>query len=422
MLNYEIVDGQHFIKTKKVFSDLINNNNYFHSIYDEAKLICLDNYNDNSNYNSYPTLEEIVKNYNPIEDKGKTFVCTVKDNQIFTSDSSTGGYDRLTQVSDKKCRENLNQPLFGSNEAKGFDDNDAGTLNGFIRFFKGENEKIYLYLVKNMGNHRFWMKKLAHRGESVVLLFKVKFHDLDLNLNQDNFITIESDAHHSDAGDRQSQNETQKFMSGFRAKRNETVECFNFLKENELEYAGVMQLEKISGSEKWPSLTSIMGFNQGMSNGIFKKYKDINVLAAIGVAKSVAKITKETIIPNSSIWCLASMFDSLSENKGTSPTSSALFNKDQLRKFFIAFFRENNKTSPFRRNKLKLADLVQSQGVKDYNFINCDIFWKDGAIVEYLTHIKDRQNGFTPNHPSMQHLLNQITPILRKTATSMVTV
>jgi hypothetical protein len=183
-----------------------------------------------------------------------------------------------------------------------------------------------------------------------------------------------------------------------------------------------MQLEKISNSKKWPSLTSIMGFNQGIGNGIFKKYKDINVLAAIGVAKSVAKITKETIIPNSSIWCLASMFDSLTENKGTSPTSSALFNKDQLRKFFIAFFRENNKTSPFRRNKLKLADLVQSQGVKDYNFINCDIFWKDGAIVEYLTHIKDRQNGFTHNHPSMQHLLNQITPILRKTATSMVTV
>lgn len=422
MINYEIVDSSNYDSTKKVFSDLINNNNYFHSKYDEAKLICLGNYNDNSNYDSYPTLEEIVNNYDPIKDKGKTFVCTVKDSQIFTSDSSLGGYDRLTQVSDKKCRENLNQKLYGSDEPKGFDDNDAGTLNAFIRFLKGENGKIYFYLVKNMGNHRFWMKKLAHKGESVKLLFKVKFHDFDLILNQDNFITIESDAHHSDAGDRQSQNETQKFMSGLRAKRIETVECFNFLKEHKIEYADVMKLEKVPGSKNWPSITSIMGFNQGTGNGIFKKHKDINVIAAIGVAKSVAKITKETVIPNSSIWCLASMFDSLTENKGTSATSSALFNKDQLRKFFIAFFRENNKTSPFRRNKLKLADLVQSQGVKDYNFINCDIFWRDGAIVEYLTHIKDRQNGFTPNHPSMLHMLNQITPILRKTAVSMVTV
>jgi hypothetical protein len=137
------------------------------------------------------------------------------------------------------------------------------------------------------------MKKLANRGQKVNLLFKIKFHDLDKNLNKDDFITIESDAHHSDADDRQSQNETQKFMSGYRAKRKELLDCFNYLKTNEIEYEGIMQLERVENSKNWPSLTSIMGFNKGQGNGIFKKFGDTNVNAAIGTAKEIVKITKE---------------------------------------------------------------------------------------------------------------------------------
>jgi hypothetical protein len=422
MKNYEIVNSDNFNQSNftENFSDLINNNNYFNSTYDEAKLICLDNYKDNSDYSSYPSLEDIIKNYDHTTDKDKTFVCTVEDKQIWTSDFSKGGYDRLTKVSDQTCRENLNQKIYGSDEPKGFDDNDAGTLNGVLRYLKDETGKIFLVLVKNMGNHRFWMKKLANRGKKINLLFKIKFHDLDKNLNKDDFITIESDAHHSDADDRQSQNETQKFMSGFRAKRKELVDCFNYLKTVELEYEGIMQLEKVENANNWPSLTSIMGFNKGQGNGIFKKFGDTNVNAAIGTAKEIVKITKENLIHNSAIWCLASMFKSLTEIYGDSKTSYSLFTKKELRDFFIEYFKENNRQSKFRRKSLTLSDLVQTQGIKDYNFINCDVFWRDGAIVQYFLQLKDRKTGFTYNHPCMQHLLGQITPILRKTAMSLV--
>ena len=54
-------------------------------------------------------------------------------------------------------------------------EDDADVLHGKIRFIK-KNDKTYLYLVKNRGNHRFVMKKLANKGTSTKHLFKIKFH------------------------------------------------------------------------------------------------------------------------------------------------------------------------------------------------------------------------------------------------------
>ena len=409
-------------KHKPHFSDLLSNLELFNSKYDEAALKSLPTWNDNSDYSNYPTFEETLNNFNPKTDSNKTFVCRVKDDQIWTSDSTLGGYDRGTETSDQKCKDNLNQTLHGSDESKGFDDDDAGTLNAYVRYYKDENGVWHIYLTKNMGNHRFWMKKLANRGDSVELLFKIKFHKIEDNLKQSDFITIESDAHHSDAGDRQSQNEGQKFHSGFRAKRKELVDCFNFLYQNELNYQGIMELEKVENANTWPSLSSIMGFNKGAGNGIFKKYGEINVEAAVGVAKKIAKnVTKETIISNSAIWCFASMFKSLTESHGTTG-QPALFDRQELSKFFLDYFIDQNTPSAFRRRKLTLGDLSQSGGVKDFNYICAEIFWRDGAIVEYLVNTRGRTNGFTSNHPCMQHFLGQIAGLIRKQAVSLVTV
>jgi len=73
----------------------------------------------------------------------------------------------------------------------------------------------------------------------------------------------------------------------------------------------------------------------------------------------------------------------------------------------------------FRRTKLKLNDLSQTGGVKDFNYICITKFWRDGAIVEFFTTKRRRTNGFTTNHPCMKHFLNQVTPLLRKEATSL---
>ena len=90
----------------------------------------------------------------------------------------------------------------------------------YIRYDIDEFGNIKVYCVKNMGNHRFWMKKLANRGASCEYLMKVKFHEgiVDTALTQEDFIRIEAAAHHADAGDRNTQVEGQKFASGLAAK------------------------------------------------------------------------------------------------------------------------------------------------------------------------------------------------------------
>ena len=435
MKNVEIVsyDSKH----KPQFDDLTSNIKLFNKQYPESELNNLDKYNDNSDYSNYPTLEEVVANFNPETDSDKSFICRVKDYQIWTSDSTLGGYDRASQVDYTKCLSNLQQVIYGNDEPKGFVDEDAGVLNGYIRY-KLVKDKLNLYLTKNMGNHRFVMKKLANKGQPVEYLFKVFFHKFKENLKQKDFITIESDGHHSDAGDRKSQKETQKFHSGFRAKRSEAVECFNFLRKSKLNYEGIMELEKVDTNievylndkkvkRKWPTLSSIMDLNKGEGNGYFKKYGDVNVSAAVGVARKIAtEITGEEEIINSAIKGFASMFKSLTEWHGTD-AREPLFDRLDLSNFFIEFFKENNKTSMFRRKKLTLADMTVSGGIKDINYICAEIFWRDGAIIEYYRQMttkhngKKRTNGFTNTHPCMTHFLGQITPLIRKEAVRLVT-
>ena len=437
MKNYRIVsyDSKH----KPQFTDLTSNINLFNEKYPESELNNLDNYSDNSDYSNYPTLEEVVANFNPETDSDKSFICRVKDHQVWTSDSTLGGYDRASQVDYTKCLSNLQQVIYGKDEPKGFVDEDAGVLNGYVRYTPDKYIKnLYnLYLTKNMGNHRFVMKKLANKGNNVEYLFKVFFHNFKNNLKQKDFITIESDGHHSDAGDRKSQKETQKFHSGFRAKRIEAVECFNFLRKSELNYEGIMELEGIDTnievylngkkvSRKWPSLSSIMDLNKGAGNGYFKKYGDINVTAAVGVARKIATtITGEEEIPNSAIKAFASMFKSLTEWHGTD-AKEPLFDRLQLSNFFIEFFKDQNTTSIFRRKKLTLNDLSVSGGIKDINYICAEIFWRDGAIVEYYRQMtpkyngKKRTNGFTYTSNGMTHFLGQITPLIRKEAVRLV--
>ena len=131
MKNYRIVsyDSKH----KPQFNDLTSNNNLFNKKYPESELNNLGKYKDNSDYSNYPTFEEVVANFNPETDSGKSFICRVKDHQIWTSDSTLGGYDRASQVDYTKCLTNLQQAIYGSDEPKGFVDEDAGVLNGYVR-------------------------------------------------------------------------------------------------------------------------------------------------------------------------------------------------------------------------------------------------------------------------------------------------
>lgn len=425
MDNIHIVRNDSKDTTQVTFpKDLSSNLNLFKESYDEAAILALPKYGDNSDYSAYKSFEQIVKDYNPITDVEKSFVCRVKDSYVFSSDSKKGGYDRCSQVSDKKCRDNLNQTRPNSSEVKGFDDNDAGILNAMVRYYKKYDGTTVVILVKNMGNHRFWMKKIANPNGECELLMKVKFHagmhDMNKNLTIPQQMEIEADAHHSDAGDRQSQNEKQKLHSGYISGRPEFVFCINFLKKNKINYDGIMQQLNEPGSDKWPIISSVMGLNKGDGNGIFKEYGDSNVVSAITAMKKVNEHTGDSILPNTPLWCFALMFKTLTEPHGT---KDPLWTKEDLTKFFVEFYKAHGK-SVFRSSQLKLSDLAQSVGVKSYAYICAETFWKGGAIREYYRgQVKGNDNytHFTQNHPALQNMfINKSDSLIRKQLVSLL--
>ena len=434
MYNTTIVSYDFTKNIKGLPSDLSSNLEFFNNDYDEVQLLDLPEYGDNSNYKDFESFDSLVSRFDPEKHTGQSFVCRVPDKYVWSSDSAKGGYDRISHVSKQKCKDNLNKKLDGSNEPKGFEDDDAGILSAYVRYEKKKDDSIKFALVKFMGNHRLYMKKLAHRGRPVELLMKVKFHDMNNNLSNKDFIRIEADAHHSDADDRNSQNESQKFHSGYLSGRKEFVDCYNYLLRNGLEYEYIMKLTKIKNSESFLTMQSIMGFNMGAGNGIFSKYGKENVDCAVKTMKTIANeipetLGKDELITNTALWCFSLMFKTLTEqhsyrnSESVVITKSALFSKPELSIFFVEFFRAM-KPSMFRKNQLQMCDLKQTTGVKSFAYICAEAFWKNGAITEYYrTHIKQNESHthFTANHPAIQSMfIGKADALLQKQLISLL--
>lgn len=421
MNRYNVVKSNGIELSHPTQSDLVSNIALFNKYYPQTTLAEIEDFTDNSDYSSYPTLESVINSFNPETDFDKSFVCRISEDYIWSSDFGKGGYDRTYEANDengkKVCLMNLRQKNQNSNKSKGFNDDDAGTLNAYVRYEIGDDGIISLTVVKNMGNHRFIMKKIATRNNKTEFLVKIKFHNFNNNLTVDDFITIEAETHHADADNRRNQNETQKFHSGLKAKRFEFVELFNFLKKHEVNYAGIMQLEKIPGSQDWVEITSIQGMNIGTSYGIFSKYKTENIQYAIDTIKKIARITGEKTFNNSVLQCLANIFHSLTDDHSYKEKQHGpLMDKNQLQEFIIQFIEHKNKPDAFSDDSgsFKINDkLKQSKGVKSFNYVNAQVFWDNKAIVHWFKRKTGRQNGFSVDHPCMKHFVEQVDPLLR---------
>ena len=117
-------------------TDLVSNRAIFNQAYDSKRLTELENFNDDTDYSNYPTLEEILEDYDPQKYTNRSFTVRVHEKYIWSSDGEhLGGYDRplwlLRKSNDDKCRENIRKPFNG--EARGFRDADCNVLNGWIR-------------------------------------------------------------------------------------------------------------------------------------------------------------------------------------------------------------------------------------------------------------------------------------------------
>lgn len=403
------------------FSDLVSNTLLFKEEYSEQRIaeeLSKKKYKDDSDYQNYPNILKVLEenNYDI-----SNIVCTIPDEYIWSSSNKLRGYDRPEEVKYVQCTANLDEKVNG--ETKGFSDKDAGTLNAYIRFFYDEDtDTMYYYIVKNMGNHRFAMKAMANEGQPFDVLVKVQSHNLQKDLQQDDFIKIEADGHHSDADNRQSQNETQKFYSGYRSGHPQFVECFNYLLQKRLNYNGIMKQEyeaaegdykkKFEDYETWPNLNSIQGLNKGLSNGIFAKYGKENVDYAIETLQKAMVHTKETQINNTILWVTASSFKSLCdvhENK-------TVCEHRVLQNYIVDLFKYSNKNP--MQDDLKLKDFTQKGGIKDYNYIAIEKFFKGNVFNTWIKSKLNRKNGFTTDYPGFQHLINGVTGLLRKQAMS----
>ena len=278
-------------EVENAFGDLVNNYSLFHEKYSSTDFLnskLFPTWEDNSDYSNVQHIDDFLKNITE-NDLKLTHTLAVPISYIFSSEESKGGCDRphwVKDKGDKQCRANLNEENQDGNP-KGYRMSDAQTLSGMLR---PHPTILGTYiLVKFIGNNRVWMKLLANKGKDSLVKMEVTFHEE--GLSQKDYISIEAESHSTDAGNRSSQNEPQKFASNYRAGRKDAVYLYKFLKKHQINFGTIMQQEGEVGSKKWLTISSIQGLKEGEGNGFFGKYGEQNVDFAMSTIKEIAKIT-----------------------------------------------------------------------------------------------------------------------------------
>ena len=408
---------------KSLFNDLVNNFEVYHDNVvqnDQNYYKSNHDWGDDSEtqWESYQHIDDFLKKDLTEEDLDRSYVLLCPISYIFSSDKGdeTAGFDRALWSVDKNTGRAKN--IQNLDKHDGFVAEHCGILSVRLRYDKKTNK---WQIVKNKGNNRLVMKLLANEGEDTTILVELRFHKQDMEWKDQQ--KIEAQTHSADAGDRNSQNEDQKFFSSYRAKEEPALECFGFMKGHNLNYNRIMEQEKVD-TEGRINLTSLKGFKDGTTNGYFKKYGHENVVAAVNTITEIARdITKETTVASTSIESLALMFNTFTTKGGKKKDSAPLFSKESLKEFFLAFFREktrratNDRFSPQTsiRDRFNLNSLAQSGGIKDTHYISVVNFFGDPSvslISWFKTERKtDRSNeerkyGFGPDSFAAHSLIN----------------
>lgn len=396
-----------------LYSDLVNNKQLFDAEFTESELYKF-NYKDNTDYSHYQHIDDFLQQNFSDADLNKSYIVEVPIDYIWSSEKTKGGFDRTKWATQNKDQNisNLNTPD-ADGKPKGYNEADAGVLAGMLR--PGPNSS-YWQVVKYLGNNRIVKKLIANNGEITTVLMSVRFHEQ--GLSQEEYIKIEAERHTTDAGDRSGQNESQKFASSYRSGRKNAVECFNFLKNEKLNYDGIMQIENVEGAEDFLNITSLSGLKEGIGNGFFKRFGESNVRAAIGTVRKVAKITKETHIGTSPIECFSLMFQCFTEyGKTSSPNGEKMFTKKELQDFFIAYFKKmNDENDPFsgggNKSQFLLKHLNASGSIKCMVYIGVTKFWP--ALPNYWQNLRNNYTSFSKNCYAVEQYVSKSKDVMLK--------
>lgn len=399
-----------------LYSDLVNNKQLFDDCFDESELSKL-SYKDNSDYSHYQHIDDFLQQDFSDDDLDKSYVIQVPIDYIWSSEKTKGGFDRSKWANQNKDQNisNLNTPNGGGNP-KGYNEADAGILAGVLRPGPIIDGSCDWQLVKYIGNNRIVKKLIANNGKITNVLMSVRFHER--GLSREEYIRVEAERHTTDAGDRSGQNESQKFASSYRSGRKTAVECFNFLKNEKLNYDGIMQIENVEGADDFLNITSLSGLKEGVGNGFFKRFGESNVLAAIGTVRQVAKVTGETHIGMSPIECLSIMFQCFTEHGKSEFATTMMFTKEELQEFFVAYFTKQNDTSDMfsgngNKSQFLLKHLNANGSIKCMVYIGASKFWP--ALPVYWMNLRKNGTAFSEGCWAVKQYILKSKDLMLKT-------
>jgi hypothetical protein len=431
----------------------VSNLSIFNEQYTKPILKKIEKFKDDSDLSRLPTLEEIIeKNYDPENPPKPTesFDCRVKDIHIFSSekseydpDTESNGYDRpfeqgkATPEKIKFHVDMLRKPDAYGKPNKGFVGGDCNTLTARIRVSK-KGDTYEFTVMKTAGSGRFVKLKITKRGGPIELPFKIYFHSIDEDVQIMN--AVEAAQHHTDAQERMSQNEDQKFASAIVAKLPEAIYCRDFLFECGLDYKGHMNAKRKNNiQDLWPSVTSISAINLGEGKGLFSiKKKDAagRHFAELGfrTSKKVAQeITEEKEIPTTAAFLLSSMYHSYCQlHSHTAKDSNKVpeFTEPMMEEFLCEYCemkvqnaKDRNKKkltnfSNFTKKKGKeetfsLKSLSLSTGIKSLEYIACLHFWEDtgdGPLIKvWWMNKNNKDRGFSIESQGTQNFLRKVS-------------
>ena len=400
-------------KNTPIHTDLVCNFDLFNNSISAEELLKLPSWKDDSNYSNYEHIDDFLKRDFTDKEMELAWPVRVPISYIWSSEKSKGGYDRPYDATNKGRhiqKQNLNTPNGGGNP-KGYVSSDASFLSGILR---PDNDGKW-QIVKYIGNNRIGMKLLANRGENSEMLMELRFHKE--GLSQSEYITIESERHTTDAGDRSGQNEVQKFFSSYRAQRRHAVHTFNFMKECKLNYHSLMQIEGVHGADDFLSLSSLSGIKDGPGNGFFKRFGETNVKLAYKTARDIASdITKEEVIIQSPIEVFAMMYKCFTEYGKKENSPDGLFSAEELDKFFKLFYARQNRQEDDgldgNRSSFKLNDLTADGSLKCMVYLSANTFWPE--IKNYWCHLRDTKLSFGADCEAMRQFMKMSQNALLK--------
>tara|TARA_B100000886_G_scaffold114863_1_gene77295 strand:+ start:179 stop:1483 length:1305 start_codon:yes stop_codon:yes gene_type:complete len=403
------------------FQDLVSSLSIYNQEDDVNKKIPLEAQKDDSDYQFHEKVEFYVNKWMENMEQNILIPAVLTSDLIYsTIDTVENGYDRTLAIKYPNCKHFLTKVEGGI--MKGFVNEDAVMLSVSVRTWTDEKGTLHITFVKNKGNHRFVMKHMVNPNLPICEhLCNVKLHKIK------DYSTHEARRHHTEANHKVSQSESNKTLSGYVAQYPEFIQMMNWLRQNEVDYNGIIAKESPEAKD-WVNIESVSGINNGIGNGHFKRFGMDNMTLALKLVRDICRdITNEKSFKMSALHGHALYFKTWSDphgKKGTSPTWSS---KEDLYDYFIGAWKHLNKTSNDTDDDLfndkepsvKLATIAMSGEVKDIPYLMTRVYFRNHQSISMKKiwckkYNKCFSHSFGIKSDALEFLINKTDNLLKE--------